>query len=134
MPIREFACNTEGCPEHGVVREGYFRNSDSDPNCKQCGTVQQVQISRFGIVWTGPLTRYDNKKLERSGFEGSWQYARNTPDGKVRAEYIDTPAKSRDFAKREGLISPFSPNAPGNVETSDDGRTATAAGLPGQWI
>lgn len=136
MPIREFACPTEGCAEHGIVREGYFRNSDPDPNCATCGTAQQVQISRFGIVWTGPLTtRYNDRRLEGSHVEGHWQYSRQTLDGKPKAVWIDSVQKSKEFAKAEGLVSPFSQNAPAlNMEISGDGKSATTQGQPGCWI
>lgn len=136
MPIREFACSTEGCPEHGVVRENYFRTSDPDPNCGACGTVQQVQISRFGIVWTGPLTtRYNDSKLEGAHVEGHWQYSRQTLNGKPKPVWIDSVQKSKEFAKSEGLVSPFSLNAPsGGMEISSDGKSATTQGMKGSWV
>lgn len=135
MPIREFACETDGCPEQGIVRENYFRTSDPDPTCEACGTVKRLQISRFGIVWTGPLTtRYNDPKLEYAHREGNWMYTRQTPDGKPKAVFIDSVQKSKEFAKQEGLVSPFSLNAPGNMEISSDGKTATTQGMPNCWV
>jgi predicted nucleic acid-binding Zn ribbon protein len=136
MPIREFACETETCPEHGVVRENYFRNSDPDPTCEACGAVKKARISRFGIVWTGPLTtRYNDPKLESAHREGHWAYRRNTPSGKPEPVFISTPQESREFARSEGLVSPFDSNAPPlNMEISGDGKSATTCGQPGAWV
>lgn len=136
MPIREFACETQGCFEHGIVRENFFHVSDPDPTCESCGMVKKQRISRFGIVWTGPLTtRYNDKRLESAHVEGHWQYSRNTPDGKPKPVWIDSVQKSKEFAKSEGLVSPFSLNAPsGGMEISDDGKKATTQGQPGSWV
>lgn len=103
--------------------------SAPEPVCDNCGQTKQVMISRFGIVWTGPMSqRYRDPKLE--GYHGPdhhWMYTRNTPDGKPKAVLIDSWQASREFAKAEGLVPPQ--EAP-PMEISSDGKSITSVGLP----
>jgi len=124
MPIYESACATRDCAEFGVVNEWLARSADSpELDCVSCGKPMERRVSRFGVIWTGPITsRYLQKGMEGENGDGShWMYrTKGTKSGKPEPVLITTFQEQRDFAKAEGLGLPQD-TSPGRI--SADGRT-----------
>ena len=126
MPIFELHC-----PACHTIREEYFRHwYDQDPACPACGGLRERMASRFGVVFTGPLTaRYNNPRREGAHMEGYYAYRkRSSISGQPESVFIDSWDAHRAFQKAEGLE-----DGPTNCTISRDGKKLESAGMPGQW-
>lgn len=122
MPLFEF-----GCPSCETVEEHYLPlASSADPNCERCGAATKRMISRFGIVFTGPITsKYNDKTLDGGHLEGHYAYTRDS-----KPVWIDSFQAQKEFCKQNGFINP---KDIGPAEVSADGKSVSTRGLPGSW-
>jgi len=130
MPIIEYHC--AGCNE---VQEQFLHAvPDEAPACVACNGPRIRLASRFGIIFTGPLTaRYNDPKRENAHQEGFWAYRkRSSVSGQEERIRIETHQELRDFCDAEGLVHPS--ELPRNATISADGRTISSKGMPGQWM
>jgi predicted nucleic acid-binding Zn ribbon protein len=106
----ESSCITPECPEFDKVVEWFARSFDSpELDCPACGYPMERRVSRFGIVWTGPITsKYLDRSVEGGHGDGShWVWRRNgTKSGKPEPQLITTFQEQREYAKAEGLGLP----------------------------
>jgi predicted nucleic acid-binding Zn ribbon protein len=130
MPLFE-----SGCTACGTVREWYAKLSTSpDPDC--CGAPMRRLISRFGIVWTGPISKYNDPTKERvnqtkDGSHWVWK-VRSSKSGHPEKVLITNRQEQREFVKAEGLLDPA--ECPANADISSDGHRLSSQGMPGSWI
>jgi len=134
MPIYDHVCETNGCPQKGRVEEHFFHSSSSPtPNCPSCGEQQRRLIGRFTMPFCGAITaRYNDPKLEGAHMDGHWVYRRNTPDGKVQPEFIETWQQRKEFMKAEGLTG-YEERGPVDV-TPEGKHSSSRTGKPGTWV
>jgi predicted nucleic acid-binding Zn ribbon protein len=129
MPIKEHSCKSPDCREYGKVVEHFFHTSDPEPSCPACGAGMALMISRFGVVFTGPISsRYNDRKLEYAHREGVWMTEKNTPDGKEKLTYVTDWSERKRIMKQEGLVDA------GCADISSDGRKFSSQGMPGAWV
>jgi len=123
------------CSACGRIVEWYAKLSTSpDPDC--CGAPMRRMISRFGIVWTGPISKYNDPTKERcnqtdDGSHWVWR-VRSSKSGHPERQLISSIAEQKAFCREEGLTLPS--DTPANADISSDGRTLSSQGLPGCWI
>lgn len=133
----ESGCINKSCSRSGAVEEHYYPSQHSPmQTCSECGIQETQYISQFGIVFTGSLGKYTDRSVpgweEHHANDGAhFAYAKNTPDGKPRAVWIDSLDKQRDFCRQEGLVNPK--DNPSQVSVNEEGRNLTGRGMPGQW-
>jgi hypothetical protein len=92
-------------------------------------------ISRFGIVWTGPLSKYNDPTKEAHNQCEDGHYAwrvRSSRSGNPEKVYLRTRQDQVRFVKEEGLLDPA--ECPANADISADGHRLSSQGLPGCWI
>jgi hypothetical protein len=92
-------------------------------------------ISRFGIVWTGPLSKYNDptKEAHNQCEDGHYVYrVRSSRSGYPERVRITSIAEQKEYCREEGLLMP-SDSSP-NADVSEDGRRLSSQGLPGCWI
>ena len=127
MPIRD-----SECLHCGNVEEHYYHNWEQPANhCEVCGGDGRfLYTSRFAVVWTGFLSKYNDKNLEGAQDDSFWVTEKKTPDGKPRQRLITNMQERKEFMKREGLIDS------GPREASPDGKTSTreGQGMKGVWL
>lgn len=130
MPIYESCCTQSECLLLGKVIEHYYpKTTDNMVSCAACGQETKRMISRFGVVFTGPITtRYNDKKAENPHIEGHWAWEKRTPDGVPKQTWIETWQQRKEYMKREGLTEV------GPVEGGSDGKLSSSQGLPGCWV
>jgi putative FmdB family regulatory protein len=128
MPVFEYFCHKCGSTE-----EIYVRHWDDPAPCPACGMEREKMMSRFGIVFTGPITRkYMDTKRDGYHMEGFWAYRkRSSISGQPEPVFISTFDELKAFNKAEGLAAPG--EVPTNATISADGRKLTSSGMPGQW-
>lgn len=128
MPLFESACPEKDCLLFEKTFEWLSKTTDvNDPSCECCGAQTIRQISRFGVIWTGPITaKYLDKSLEGGNAEsgGHWAYKKNTLSGKPEPVYISTFQEQREYCKAEGLTPPQDTDH-GMIQ--GDGRTVVKA-------
>jgi predicted nucleic acid-binding Zn ribbon protein len=130
MPVREFGC--EGC--HKI--EEHFRHRVDDmtaPEC--CGKPMRQLISRFGIVWTGHISKYNDPTKDRTnqtedGSHWVWR-VRSSRSGHPERIRLTSIAEQKAYCKEEGLILPSDCNP--NADISSDGHKLSSQGMPGCW-
>jgi len=109
VPIYDFLCSSQGCEHHKKPFEKYLYRRDSDnPRCPLCGSETSRAVSRFGIVWTGYITKkYNDPGYAHSDREGhiAWR-VRSSKTGKPEPVRIETFEQQRRFVKGEGLYNP----------------------------
>lgn len=90
-------------------------------------------MSRFGIVFTGPITaRYNDPKRENAHQEGFWVYRqRSSISGQPEPVFLNDWQQLREFNKAEGLSAPG--EVPTNSTISADGKRILSNGMPGNW-
>lgn len=137
MPIYESACPNEACELYAIPHERYAPVvTDMDPPCKSCSAATRRIISGFAIPLSGDITsRYVDRSRDGSSEmkDGAhWVVARNTPDGKPKAVFIETFQQQREFCKQEGIINPS--EMPSHSEINRDGKGLQTAGMPGCWV
>jgi hypothetical protein len=100
LPIYESICDT--CRK---AIEWIGKYEQAEPFC-ECGKQMRRAPSRFGIVWTGPLTtKYNNKKLEYAHVEEHTAYRiKSSRSGKPEPVRITNWQERREFMKAEGLV------------------------------
>jgi len=135
MPIFEGSCRSSTCRSAGRPQEHYYHNSDQPmAPCDVCGGPTERVMSRFGIVWTGPISA---KYLDRSKEGGQkmdgahWAYENSgTPGKNATPVRIETWDDQRAFCKRNGLARPQEMS--NHYEVAEDGKTVkNSVGLPG---
>lgn len=126
MPIYDVEC--QGCRS---VEEIFLHHWNSPtPDCPLCRWPRTRLASRFGVVFSGPITaRYNERDRENAHAEGYWAYRkRSSISGQPEPVFIQTWDQRREFMKAEGLE-----DAPTNCAISKDGKTLQSNGMPGQW-
>lgn len=134
MPLFESACQRHECPMLGHTVEHFYPFTDSLMcTCESCGSATVKQISTFNSPFMGVITeRYKDRSVAGGHGDGHWAWNRKTPDGKPRAEFIETFQQQAAFCKREGLARPQ--ELPKHAEVSADGKSISTRGMPGQEI
>lgn len=131
MPIREFLCATPTCPGSREVFERFFHPSEDpvnngwQPICWECAQPLICCASRFGVVFSGPLTaKYNDPKRAGAHREGHWVWERNGPDGQPlahpRPRFLSTFDEQRQYCKQEGLVNPKELPPHAQLVTVDD--------------
>ena len=103
------------------------------PDCPVCLGPRTELASRFGVIFTGPITaRYNDPKRENAHMDGFWAYRKRTSlSGQPEPVFLSTFDEMRAFNKAEGLASPG--EVPTNSTITADGRRIVSDGMPGQW-
>lgn len=136
MPLREEICTRPACPGEGVVEERFYHSAALSPRpCEHCGGTMERLASRFGVVWTGPLTqRYRDR--DKEGYhapEGMDVWTRKSTGGKPKPLHLNDWSDVRRYCKAEGLADPREVGR--NVAVSDDGKSLKSGmGEPGVEI
>lgn len=130
MPLRETMCPNKDCASYGIPVEHYYPRTDTPLQaCEACGGETRQLVSRFGVVFTGPITaKYNDSKGENPYMEGHWVTEKKTPDGVHRQRFIETWQQRKEFMKQEGLTDV------GPMDGASDGKKSSSQGLPGCWI
>lgn len=136
MPIYEERCQNRECRRAGYQKEHYVPHyTEVTDACPHCGRPMARMASRFGVVFTGPITaKYNDPKAENPHQEGHWAYrVRSSSTGHPEPVFIESFEQQRAFCKEEGLVNPK--DVP-NLDASPDGKLATNAGcgMPGAWV
>lgn len=133
MPLYEDVCFRPECPVYDQAVERYYSTSSTPQKpCIECGGPTERLMSRFGVVWTGPITaKYNDKESKGAHKEGHWAFRKKSSlSGKPEPVFIETFQQQREFCKAEGLVNPT--QAPRNLVVKEDGRTlANTRGMPG---
>ena len=133
MPIYEYACENDKCYHFGRRKQSLLKSfSSPDPCCPKCGTqLRRSSVSQFSVVFSKPMSAYDQKTSQGGGVDGHWAWRKNTESGKPERVWIDSFAAQREFCRQEGLINPTDINP--NCFANQDGTRMETAGIPGQW-
>ncbi len=133
MPVYESYC--DDCTRIKEWYAKHFVDIHENPPCEQCGGPTKRLLSRFGVVFTGALSKkYNDPKVEKYDQEGHWAYrVKSSVSGHPEPVYIDSFQAQREFCKAEGLANPK--DLP-NMEADSDGRFRSNAGvgMPGAWV
>lgn len=132
MPIWDLLC------QKGHVTEHYLHRHDSpNPPCDRCGgETNRLPASRFGITFTGEITKkyLDSSKegYDQASSGAHWVYEKKGPDGEPlavpRRRLISTFQEQADYCKQEGL---HNPKDCGPGEMNSDGTAMRGYGMPG---
>ena len=132
MPLYLHACKSPQCSAVGVAIEHFFFRSDPPaPACEYCGGPTERRIGLPNVLWTRPLSSYNDPTKENAHEEGHWAWRTHTVSGNPEPEYITTFAQQKAFAKAEGLRLPGEVNP--NARISADGKKWETSGVKGQW-
>lgn len=134
MPIYESYC--QRCQRTQEWYAKHFVEITENPFCDQCGDPMLRGASRFGVVFSGPITKKynDNMKADSYHQEGHWAYRiKSSKDGNPEPVYIETFQQQKEFCRAEGLVNPK--DLP-NMEADSEGkfRSNAGVGMPGTWV
>jgi len=133
MPLLEAICDCSSCSIRGKPVEHFYHHFDDTPlPCAECGSPTRRIASRFGVIWTGPISaRYNDRDSANAHQEGHWAWRRrSSKSGKPEPIFLNDWQQQKEFCKEEGLANPR--EMPRNFEIAADGKTVkSSVGMPG---
>ena len=127
MPLYLHACKSPQCSVVGVAIEHFFFRSDPPaPACEYCGGPTERRIGLPNVLWTRPLSSYNDPTKENAHEEGHWAWRTHTVSGNPEPVFITNFQEQREFCKSENLrlpgeVNPKRPHFGGWKEVGDLG-------------
>lgn len=137
MPIFESCCTVESCDLYCVPVEHYYHNRNAkDEPCEKCGGENQRLPSKFRVIWSGDLDRFNdpncaNTNQIQGGHIGYRVRSTENADGSPMPVRITNNFQQREFCRQEGLVHPAESNP--NLETRADGMVSSSR-PKGAWV
>ena len=89
MPLYLHACKSPQCSVAGVAIEHFFFRSDPPaPACEYCGGPTERRIGFPNVLWTRPLSSYNDPTKENAHEEGHWAWRTHTVSGNPEPVFI----------------------------------------------
>jgi hypothetical protein len=140
MPVYEYQCRNEKCPDCGWVEESFRHVSDAQKPrvCELCGTEKVKLVSACNQIWDKPIGQYGDptKEYYHKQLDGHWVQRRKSShraDGKPEWEFIRTVQQQKKYCREEGLEVPS--DLPSEVTVSGHkGLNTNSQGNRGSWV